>query len=446
MKYIDHYAEPEAISLARALINLKYKWSEVLVVPSCGEREHFSRLIASVNSSVVGMDSRVLVVVVVNENSTTLPALSAKNRQLLTEWRRKLLGMRNFLNGFAFLGSGGKGLDILFLDYTKESRKFPSTQGVGLARKIGCDLSLSLISSGFIKSSWIRTTDADARLPVDYFTRQFKVKNGVSGLIFPFEHCPDAFAEPKVIRAAALYDQYLRYLESGLRYARSPYAFQTVGSTIAVDYEAYAKVRGFPKRLAGEDFYFLNKLAKVGSVAEALGCPIILSARISARVPFGTGVGISKICRAIDGGDEYCVYHPDAFIVLDILLRSVAQTAVMFFKHSSELGFDILLQTEITSKLRSVCALKQQTIAFLDLLGPNYKRQLLRVADCSRDSKSLLKHFHIWFDGFRTQKFLRGLCDRYFGMIPLQSLRSTLLKDRPLFDRAFSNLRADSPH
>ena len=63
-----------------------------------------------------------------------------------------------------------------------------------------------------------------------------------------------------------LYEYSLRYYVAGLTYAQSPYAFHTIGSTMAVNAEHYASVRGFPRREAGEDFYLLNKLAKVGSV------------------------------------------------------------------------------------------------------------------------------------------------------------------------------------
>ena len=45
---------------------------------------------------------------------------------------------------------------------------------------------------------------------------------------------------------------------------------------------------GFPRRNATEDFYILNKLAKVGSIARLAGTPVILEGRLSDRVPIGT--------------------------------------------------------------------------------------------------------------------------------------------------------------
>ncbi|MEM6960047.1 MAG: hypothetical protein AAF645_30495, partial [Myxococcota bacterium] len=66
-------------------------------------------------------------------------------------------------------------------------------------------------------------------------------------------------------------------------------------STIAVRTAAYAAVRGMPRRAAAEDFYFLNKVRKVGPVLSLQGAPIVLSSRASRRVPFGTGPAVARL-------------------------------------------------------------------------------------------------------------------------------------------------------
>ena len=43
------------------------------------------------------------------------------------------------------------------------------SQGVGLARKIGCDIALKLYHSDVVKTAWIFTTDADVILPNELF-------------------------------------------------------------------------------------------------------------------------------------------------------------------------------------------------------------------------------------------------------------------------------------
>jgi hypothetical protein len=44
----------------------------------------------------------------------------------------------------------------------ERSQGLPHKEGVGLARKIGCDIALSLYERGTLKSRWLHTTDADA--------------------------------------------------------------------------------------------------------------------------------------------------------------------------------------------------------------------------------------------------------------------------------------------
>ena len=89
------------------------------------------------------------------------------------------------------------------------------------------------------------------------------------------------------------------------------YGFTTIGSLITVNPEHYAKVRGFPKRDAAEDFYLLNKMAKVGAV-RSIQAPIVeIEARLSTRVPFGTGPALAKILES--GIEDYLFYHPMVF-------------------------------------------------------------------------------------------------------------------------------------
>ena len=117
-----------------------------------------------------------------------------------------------------------------------------------------------------------------------------------------------------------LYEISLYYYVNRLKHANSPYAFHTVGSTIAVNAKDYALVRGTPKRLAGEDFYLLNKLAKTGLVLSSSSAPIELDARVSHRTPFGTGSSIDRIQRLSNPIEENLYYQPAIFELLKALL------------------------------------------------------------------------------------------------------------------------------
>jgi len=94
--------------------------------------------------------------------------------------------------------------------------------------------------------------------------------------------------------AICCYEIFLRYWVLGLKYAKSPWAFHSIGSTIVTSTDSYLKVRGMNKREAGEDFYFLNKLAKIGSIDYIRDTCVFPSARSSSRVPFGTGKRIER--------------------------------------------------------------------------------------------------------------------------------------------------------
>src|SRR5262249_38957583 len=139
----------------------------------------------------------------------------------------------------------------------------PEGQGVGLARKIGFDLAARLFAAGRLRSPFIHSTDADVRLPEDYFER---AEEGAiaAALVYPFSHRPEE--DPVLARAVFLYEISLRYYVLGLAFAGSPHAYHTIGSAFAARASAYVSVRGFPKRDAAEDFYLLSKIAKVGPV------------------------------------------------------------------------------------------------------------------------------------------------------------------------------------
>ena len=51
-----------------------------------------------------------------------------------------------------------------------------------------------------------------------------------------------------------------------MKFAGYPWAMYTVGSAFAVTAEAYVKRGGMNRRQAGEDFYFLQNLAHIGTV------------------------------------------------------------------------------------------------------------------------------------------------------------------------------------
>jgi hypothetical protein len=334
-QYLDRYAEPEA----RGLGALRRQFGHVLTIPAYGEGRELRNALASIPAGPLG---DVLIVLVVNGRVDSPQSMKDANLATLEELR----------------AAGGRGVAIahnavvhehprgalLLVDRATPGRELPPRHGVGLARKIAADIALALWSEGRVASPWIHCTDADVALPTSYFEVTTRNASSISGSSSPSDaskafgasctlgtpHAPDAallypFRHVDATREALEYEISLRYYVAGLRFARSPYAFHSIGSALAVHATAYARVRGFPKRMAAEDFYLLNKLAKVGTIHSLDGEPIELSARTSNRTPFGTGRALER-ARGCNRA-PLRVYHPDVFSDLGAWLQTLCALA-----------------------------------------------------------------------------------------------------------------------
>ncbi len=201
-------------------------------------------------------------------------------------------------------------LRLAAIDASSPGFEIPDRTASDWARKIGLDRALSVLD-GEQDPVFLVCLDADTRVDAGYLSAvgAFFDRVEAPGAVIDFAHQE---AEDPVLREAILrYEVFLRAYVLGLRWAGSPYAFHTIGSTIACTGEAYAAVRGMSRRRAGEDFYFLNKLAKLGLVGRIGGTVVRPSPRPSLRVPFGTGAAHvprslrrgSRRRRAVPPGD-----------------------------------------------------------------------------------------------------------------------------------------------
>lgn len=285
-KYLARYAT-EDVKLAGSVAG---DFGHTVVVPARDEEPGF----VAQFRQVLGDDA--LIILIVNHQSDSATTVVAGNRRLAA--------------------SAAHIPGVLVVE-----KCLPKDEGVGLARRIGCDIALALWAEGRVRSPWIHSTDADVFLPADYLTSTRLASEHASALVYPFWHV--AAGDKLVDQATALYEMSLRYYVLGLRYARSPQAFHTVGSALCVRAQNYAEARGVPRRQAGEDFYLLNKLAKLGRVERAQSAPIQIRSRHSDRVPFGTGPAVRRIAERLRGDRPMTVYHPEIFARLREHLRSI---------------------------------------------------------------------------------------------------------------------------
>jgi len=369
MNYSEHFSEPESRVLPVG------RWDRAVVLPLHGEG-NIAPLLQSLEAAAGGPT---LAIAVVNARAGASPLVHERNQAVLRE-----LGNHRSAN-----------LSVFIVDRASPGLFFPEDQGVGLARKIGCDVALALWKTQQLGHPQVLTTDGDAAVDADYF----RASTGTMAAGY-FDHrheVDDPEAYPLL-----LYEIWLRYYVQGLRYAKSPYAFSTVGSTLSLDLRAYEKARGFPRRDAGEDFYLMNKLAKLGKVC-ALPGRVRLRYRLSQRVPFGTGAGTRKIRDQLARGETFTLYAPKSFEALKEWLAWLSE-----FPRHRTVDFS---------------GMAPQTVAALERLGA---RAALEQAAKTRPSESdCLRHLNDWFDGFRTLKFVHFLREDSFPEIEFREALRT---------------------
>lgn len=391
-KYLARYAEPDSGIASRA----PRGYFAALVVPALAES---SALLDGYRLAARAAPGRVLVVLVVNAPLGVPPELRDINAALIGALQAGTAGVCRPLGPGVFITEEGD-FDVLVVDRSSPGRELPAKQGVGLARKIGLDIALRLFAAGAVRSPWLGTTDADVTLPEDYFDKLTGTAPGATALLHRYAH--DA-ALDDVGLATLRYESFLRYNVLGLSWARSPYAYPSLGSAISVDVNAYAGVRGVPKREAGEDFHLLAKLAKLGPLERSRGEPIRIRARRSARVPFGTGPRVALILR--DG--ELAVTPPEAYRVLQRVLFELDEFAV----HRDERRFAAAI-----GRAHGVSELDPPLFHVLEALG---LPAACRESSVNVGAGDLRLRLHTWFDALRTVRLLHALRHAGLSDVPL---------------------------
>lgn len=331
----------------------------------------------------------ILVIAVVNAPTDADPGAKARTLHLhdglVTNQAKQLAPALSLVNY-------ASGVDLLVCDCCSEGRQLPSG-GVGLARKLGCDLALSAMTQGRLEVSWIATSDADVTDYLAHLGAQTSLtRAGTEGAaILPFRHV--VAAEPDVVHAHQVYELSLWHYVLGLAAAGSPYAFHTIGSTLLVHAHTYAQVRGFPKRTGGEDFHLLAKVRKVAAVQSLTGPEVPIRCRTSARTPFGTGPAVSKLMHGKAAGQAGLFYAPDTFRVVQRLLVQFRSAPF----RSASVPFPEAMGN-LTDNARLVEQLAQWG-------APAIRRALLEQGLSDRQ---FLRQWHAWFDGLKTLRLIRS--------------------------------------
>ena len=350
-----------------------------IVIPALAEADNLPPLLAALTADRTLPGSGMVVVVVVNNRADADAGTRTDNSRAL-----------------ALLAAAAPRLPfpLGIVDAASPGLELPLKDGgVGLARKIGHDLLLPHLDFAATDPLLV-SLDADTLVEPGYagaIRNHFAVATA-GGAVIPFAHRPGN-DEPEE-RAIERYELFLRCYVAGLAHAGSPYAFHTVGSAMACRASAYLRTGGMNRRQAGEDFYFLQGLAKTAGVAHVAGTTVHPSPRRSERVPFGTG----RAMNALLDREERAVlfYRPECYELLRDWLTMAREGCR---RH------DPVLPQRVTS-------LSSHLATFFHSQG--FASAWERLLVQNRTPERLLKAFHDWFDAFRTMKLFHFLADGPF--------------------------------
>lgn len=349
-----------------------------VVIPALAEYAFLPETLSSLAKNKPGSNSTI-VVIVINSSPKTPSEKVAENAKTLEALRK---GDAKFCGGLE------TGKELFWIDASSGDRQISEKGGVGEARKIGMDSCLELFYLDALNNKLFFCLDADTLVSENYLSAAFEYfdkHKDIQAATVNFAHRTGENAAEHA--AIELYENFMRSYVRGLEYAGSPYAFFALGSAIICRAEAYVRAGGMRARNGGEDFYFMQAVSKFGECGVIDNALVQPSARPSDRVPFGTGPKV----REIVNGHELLFYNPEIFKNLKVLLDSVnSLTKPQEFK-------------DLPQILTENC--DANTLEFLK--QNDFESVWKKVfKNTKHETIYLQKAFHVWFDAFRTLKYI----------------------------------------
>lgn len=278
-------------------------------------------------------------------------------------------------------------------------RNIPAKRaGVGLARKLAMDEAAYRLLSVRGSQKIISCYDADSRCDPNYLCELFSFFSSspqFDAVSIDYAHPLDQDNREQIIN----YELHLRYFIEMQRLLHLPFAFHTVGSSMAVRARAYKSEGRMNTKKAGEDFYFLQKFISKKKCGELHSTTIYPSSRVSDRVPFGTGRAISGM---LESDDTYTTYNHRSFKVL----RSLLDKQKELWK---------IDKSKVVSVIETID--NQVFVDYLMQIGAVAKIQEIKIN--TKSYPSFAKRFYQWFDAFQLMKYLHHMRDNGYSQIPI---------------------------
>jgi GT2 family glycosyltransferase len=345
----------------------------VIAIPCCNELDTLSETLNSLEAA--GAGDEVLIIVNVNQRV----AMDNANNLATLKW------LKEFKTP----------LKLAWLDHVTQGRAYPEKFGVGLARHQACTVGMTFVDD----RAPVISLDADSPVDANYFSAIFDYmdRNPHFGAgHVNFQHRQRGTDDEN--RAIEIYEQHLKRHRQKLAEANSPHAWYAIGSTIICTKAAYRKSGGYhPRRMAGEDFYLLQQLSKVGFKIEMIEKAVVFpSGRVSDRVPFGTGKAVGDIIQS----GRWLTYHDHCYRDLGQLL-SVIQSRISY------------------SAADIIGAVPESCRGWL--IERKFESVWPKLRSNSRDDGMLLQKFHEWLDAFQTLKLIHYLSDNSYERVVMEA-------------------------
>ena len=369
--------------------------NNVIIIPAIAEYDNINNLLCSLAKNDSKYFDSTLVLFVVNNSPASTPEVKADNLKSLNYL---LSIISNSSKAKYVYGVNLSGILVGLIDAASKGNELEEKHsGVGMARKIGMDLALSVFDYTQKSNKLIICLDADCTIKKNYLTTIVSDFNkyNYSAAVIDFAH--NINGNDKVSNAIIPYEIFLRYYVTELKYSGSDYAFHTIGSAMVCNVNSYIKSGGMNKRKAAEDFYFLEKLAKNYKISKINSTTVYPSNRSSWRVPFGTGQRVTRFLK--NTHNEYQLFNPAVFEILKAWLQfynSIEGSDPIYIINSSK---DIHIEL------------------YNFLVKQNYLEQWKKIFKNLKSVRQLIHQKKIWFDGFKTLKLIHHLRDEAYPNI-----------------------------
>ena len=401
--YLHRYAHPEQLIQVPPSSNLGL----VVAIPCFNEPDLTSSLAALSECEPPNAD--VEVIILINQPTNCDTQISQNNQRTKKEFHHWI--QNNQRDWIRF--------HLVMVDIPQRQA------GVGSARKMAMDEAVRrLIWAGQDEYGVIIGFDADCLCDQNYLRAiedHFNANPQFDGCSIYFEHPLQGPLTDQIYRGILRYELHLRCLINGMKFSGLPFAFQTLGSSMAVRSRVYQSQGGMNRRKAGEDFHFLQKIIALGSHSNLTTTRVTPSPRISDRVPFGTGKAmydwINSEMSAMD------TYNPRIFEDLKTLVDLVPS---LFTAGEAQI-------TAVLNQLTPPLGEHLTKLKFNEILE-EINRQ-------SSSRKTFVNRFYRWFNALRAIKVIHHLRDNAYPNVEVSLAAKSLLSRLGVSHSTRTNIR-----